>query len=748
MNLRTLLHIDAAHCIAVVSTMGSVVRDIDKLSGGVYLPAVAKWEATRNSDHPDWTAFHVMTDTRTLYMDTARAHIEAAPPVFIPAPIRQHGHLVGIGATETPGGTDPEYVWYWYLEYPPLANGDVRAVTLEDHTIGYTYGEDRTVSRAIKVNQVGYLPDGPKVAMVGCHLYGLGPLAVDARQFHVCDAESAEVLYTGDIVLRDADSRGKSGRSLTGEYVYECDFSELGAAGNVYIRVPGVGRSWIFRVAEDAYGEAAWTAFRGLYHHRCGTQIKGGWPRGYCHTKPIGESEHVCWPASFRDRPREYNRFDAIGATTDMSNATPKMSGGWHDAADWDRNNAHYTNIFDLLYAYELRPGAFADKQFTIPESANGVPDVLDEAAWGLQVWMKSMAPDGGVSGMIETWTHPAMDADVDYVFSRRTRWDSLLFAGAAAMLAQHMAPFNLKRAAKWLAFAVKAYGFGNNPANSLGTVTINARADRGKGAPYTVTWTETDAHIAPFLMHARARLHRATGDFAYLKGIEDLPVLKPCLSPYSFMDYSPWLLYGSLPYVTSTAQRLLLDLADRIMAFRAANPYGVTWETARDYWLGWGESCLTNRARLLFLAHHITGRQDYRDAAIRNTDFMLGANPMGMSWTTGIGSVYPAVIQHEISATDGIADPVPGITLYGVTGGMYRDLVALAPAQETPVWRCWSPHPTKNTGQCEYTIHETNSSTIFCCLMLLAEGWQPPSNAIMRQPRRETALHGRYFLP
>ena len=62
--------------------------------------------------------------------------------------------------------------------------------------------------------------------------------------------------------------------------------------------------------------------------------------------------------------------------------------------------------------------------------------------------------------------------------------------------------------------------------------------------------------------------------------------------------------------------------------------------------------------------------RRTTGDAAILNFDFMLGANPMGMSWTTRL-SYVATDIQHEISQKDGIHDP-PGITIYGITGGGY----------------------------------------------------------------------------
>ena len=171
----------------------------------------------------------------------------------------------------------------------------------------------------------------------------------------------------------------------------------------------------------------------------------------------------------------------------------------------------------------------------------------------------------------------------------------------------------------------------------------------------------------------------------------------------------------------------------------------------------------MTNAGRVLLIAHALSGEAKYRDAAILNFDFMLGANPLGMSWTTGLGYTYPVEIQHEVSMTDGIADPVPGITIYGVTGVMYstlRNTVWRSPAgadrksfidfkvPEVPVWRRWSCHPTLNVGQCEFTVQETMSSTILCSALLLPEGWKPSGALLSRKPRPKEALYGYWYLP
>jgi hypothetical protein len=136
----------------------------------------------------------------------------------------------------------------------------------------------------------------------------------------------------------------------------------------------------------------------------------------------------------------------------------------------------------------------------------------------------------------------------------------------------------------------------------------------------------------------------------------------------------------------------------------------------------------------------------------------------MGMSWTTGLGYVYPIEIQHERSLDDGIMDPIPGILIYGLNGGTPSQVVnqyyqtkkpdgsiqqfMKAANRNVPVWRNWYAHPSLNVGQNEFTIHETMSAAIFDYAVLMSEGWLPPEKLKKKNPRRDEYLFGFWYLP
>lgn len=843
-RVEALLPLSNRWVVVALSTLDDVVARIDEWEGGAYSDAIRRWSKRgQRSGSPDWGALVTIRQLRK--QDYARARVAVGEKTLgkvaadfsitspddsryvVPSvPTQIHRAFVGVGGAASPGGLETNYGVYVYLEAPsPFVNGKTYSVVAPgNRRATFLYDESHTVSRAIKVNQLGYLPGtGTNYAYVGGYIYDKGPLPLPAlRAFEVVDANTGEVVFTGSkadgrLKLRDAASRlapnkthpDPSTRPLYGgEDLYELDLNGLTRPGVYFLRVPGIGRSWPFRVAADIYGEVFYTAMRGLFHQRGSFALDKPfthWTRPRYHTAPVCESEYL--PFSFGRlndaAPRDYSRFDVLGATTDCHTETKDVIGGWYDAADYDRNIAHYTVIYDLLNLYEFSPEKFTDGQLNLPESGNGIPDILDEVEFGLRVWLTSMDSRGAVAGAVETSTHPRIDdAKFRWAFSRRTRFASLHFAAGAAHLSRLVAPFSPVPARKYRDAAIRAYTFGADPRNSLGTITIHAKKDRGNGASYSYRWTEEEWMNEPFLLLAKQQLFLLTGQPHFLLGVDALldpkrplargekALPRPCQWPYTEKDYSPWLYYalGGNPALAARTRfgaawtGHLIAKADYLAGLVEQEPYRHSWERNRDFYMSWGATNHANHARALLVAYMLTKDTRYLRAARHNADFMLGLNPLGMVWTTGLGMVYPVDIQHEWSTIDAIKDPVPGITLYGITenhvypalrnevfrfpvgvdtsgnwlkdsGGNIRyeefwDERFRSSSPAVPVWRRFSAHPHMNVTQCEFTVHETISSTIFMSGMLMNAGWVPSERLRKRGPRDERLLFGYWYLP
>ena len=80
-----------------------------------------------------------------------------------------------------------------------------------------------------------------------------------------------------------------------------------------------------------------------------------------------------------------------------------------------------------------------------------------------------------------------------------------------------------------------------------------------------------------------------------------------------------------------------------------------------------WGEGLAPTHyeAACLIRAHRITGASEFLTTMIDGSSHILGANQIGMTFTTGLGHRWPLAPLHEDSIAAGIESPM-GITIYG----------------------------------------------------------------------------------
>jgi hypothetical protein len=77
------------------------------------------------------------------------------------------------------------------------------------------------------------------------------------------------------------------------------------------------------------------------------------------------------------------------------------LHGGWYDAGDYNKYTSWTAGyVVDLLHAYTENKSIWTD-DFNIPESGNGVPDLLDEVRWGLDWLVRMQNSDGSVLSIV-----------------------------------------------------------------------------------------------------------------------------------------------------------------------------------------------------------------------------------------------------------------------------------------------------------------------------------------------------------
>lgn len=243
------------------------------------------------------------------------------------------------------------------------------------------------LSPYIVVDQFGYLPDSEKVAVIRDPQVGFD--AAESFQpgpdYVVVDAVSGEAVFSASPAVWGGGQVDAS----SGDRAWWFDFSSVTREGDFYVvdqenRV----RSARFTVSGEVYREVLRQAVRTFFFQRAGqekpAQFAGeAWADGPSHLGALQDSQ-----ARLYSRPHD--------ASTERD-----LRGGWFDAGDYNKYTSWTADyVIELLRTWRERPGVFGD-DFGIPESGNGIPDLLDEVRWGMD-WLKRMQnPDGSVLSIV-----------------------------------------------------------------------------------------------------------------------------------------------------------------------------------------------------------------------------------------------------------------------------------------------------------------------------------------------------------
>jgi len=533
--------------------------------------------------------------------------------------------------------------------------------TQVSNDIEVVFHSDR-VSGSIQINQVGYAPSAPKYAYVGNWLGSDGAMPVDAERFEVVDIDSGKVVFRGALEPR-AIADPWSGNS-----VHEANFSDVTRDGRYRIRVPGIGVSDVFSIAPDVYDGVYRAVMRLFYHSRNSTPISAPWADdGYA--RPEGgipsELDAVYHP---RVGPSPLGRGEVAGAYHAVRR-------GWFDAGDYGQ---YIPNAAPVWYAVaaslDIAPNNFRDGDLDIPESGNGIPDIIDELEWGMD-WALSMQDpvSGGVYFRIasRTWDErlPHELKESRYL-AEKTTHATASFAAMAAIHARLVAPYDPKRSQRVLQAAVAAWEFlEEHPQWPEEGLRYSNPRDFHAGE-YSDT-SATDNRL-----WAAAELFRTTGQVPYHLAYQQL-VDKVEIDPTAIVSFKDQGLAGLWAYAMSPwpdrepelvrqARSTVISAADWRIRKAQEHPFRAPMHQHRGY-VGWGSFAHSSRATLTLLqAHSLTGDEQYRRWAWQSPHNQLGANPQSVSYITGIGARSPGYPLSKLSQYDTMAAPLRGIPING----------------------------------------------------------------------------------
>lgn len=485
--------------------------------------------------------------------------------------------------------------------------------------------EEKKDVTQIRVNQIGYYPNATKRFVLAD--------SVSYEHFEVLDQVTSKVVFEGDLSeVRHWD--------LSGEDVRIGDFTQFTTQGKYTIQIPGLGQSYAFEIKDNVLQKPLLGSVKALYYQRASQGLPemfgGKWHRKMGHS-----DKEVAFHAS-------------TGKT-----GIKLSDRGWYDAGDFGKyvvNGAF--SLGQLIMLYEQYPEVIKDMALNIPESGNGVSDLLDELKYELD-WLVTMQDDDG--GLFFKLTTKKFDGMImphegtlkRYIIGKSTA-ASLDFAAVAAKAYRVFLPIDEGYARECLRAAEGAWQW------------ALANPDIAYKNPEDISTGEYgDKNFDDEFFWAAAELYATTQKATYLAAaqryLKDTP-FKVGIGWTGFMRYMGiFTLIEHLDEGDSWKQELsaqVIDIADGLLTLTEQTAY---FQPVNDF--NWGSnSDLANAALIIAQAYRITAEPGYLQGVREINDYIFGKNALGYSFLTGFGDKTPMFIHHRQSAADGIAAPVPGL--------------------------------------------------------------------------------------
>lgn len=483
----------------------------------------------------------------------------------------------------------------------------------------------------IRINQIGYLPNSVKIAVL-----------ISEEQINITDFKLVDA-FTGKTVFHSKAVKS-CGPENKMQATFRLNFTKFRQAGTYYLQA-GSCCSPRFAVNNSVYDGTADFVLNYMRQQRCGFNP---FLRDSCHQKDafiVGES---C---------KEGQHID--------------VRGGWHDATDCLQYTTTSANaIYQMMLAYEQNPEAFTDNFKTngLP-GKNGIPDIIDEIAWGMD-WLNRMNPAKG-----EMFNQIADDRDhVGMRLPTKDRADygrgpgngrpayfctgkpqqqgkgmnmttgvastAGKFASDFALGARILRPFYPKLATKIEQKAIDAYDFGKEKPGFCQTVSVRS--------PYIYeekNWVD-DMELGA------TELFRLTKDKKYLNEAVQYGRLEP-KTPWMGADTARH--YQWYPFMNMGHYRIATFSQDKKIkkefAKNLQKGIEAVWNKAKGTPFCYGIPsiwCSNNLTTAMLtqciLYRKLSGDCKYEEMEAALRDWLLGCNPWGVSMVIElpIGGNYP----------------------------------------------------------------------------------------------------------
>ena len=560
-------------------------------------------------------------------------------------------------------------------------------------------------SPAIHVNQEGYMPGYTKQAMVGYYAGNLGEMSIPASAgFKIVDANTGAAVYQGSLVQR-LDT-GYTYAPTPYQQVYLADFTSFTTPGEYRLVVPGLGGSLPFMIHDGVAMDFARAYALGLYHQRCGTNTAMPFTRfthDACHTAPASvPASATTFPftwttvAGYANILNANNPPQIAPALTSpaaqlfpyLNQGPVDVSGGHHDAGDYSKYTINSASLVAyLMFAVDSLPGVAALDNLGIPESGDGISDVMQEAKWEADFLAKMQDSDGGFYFLVypqnrEYESNVTPDhGDPQVVWPKTT---SVTAASVAALAQCATSPLFKQTypqaAATYLAKAKLGWHF-----------LMNAVSKYGKNGAYQkITHYGDNFADNDEMAWAACQMYLATGD----SSIHQLLLswfdpadpatwrwgwwhMSECyghtIRSYAFAVQSGRASAAQLdPTFLGKCQAQIAAAGDDMLSFSQQNAYGTSFPVATKAVESGGWYFSTDQAFDLAVAYQLNPNPQYMTAMVANMNYEGGCNPVNVCYVTGLGDKRQRDIVSQWALNDTRVLPPSGIPVGNVTANFF----------------------------------------------------------------------------
>ncbi len=554
----------------------------------------------------------------------------------------------------------------------------------------------------IKTDQFGYRPNDTKVAVIAQPKVGFNAPSsyTPGATFKVRRWDNNMEVFSGSI------TSWKNGITHTqsGDKVWWFDFSSVTTVGEFYIEDVQNGLSSSkFIIHNDVYTTLLRAATHAFFYQRCGTAITaehgGTWTHTACHI--AANQDLAC-----RDVENPNNA------------ATAKdLSGGWHDAGDYNKYvNYAYTPLHNLLFAYQENPSVFTD-DWGIPESQNGIPDLLDEVKYELDWLIKMQQTDGSVLNKVSvtdfsTASPPNNDVAKRY-YGRASTSATLTVASVFAHASLVFKTINPNYSAILLTKAQNAWNWAlANPS------VMYANTGFQSSSPDVPTYDIMVRKIG-----TAAMLFAATNQATYKTFFESNYASLHCLQWEYFYSFEATyndiaLFYTTLSGITPAVSTTILA-SFKNSTINTADLYPSMLNNTdayraymKDVDYVWGNNMQKALMGVMYenmIQYNLSPSEhaNFRTQALDYLHFLHGVNPLSIAMLSNTGSIgadnFATQIYHEWTGDGTIFDqnPIPAL----LTGGINKNFTVktISPPANQPVqksYKDWNTSYPENSWE------------------------------------------------